>query len=136
MKASELLVTTSQQRGWCLEKVALVVRAVRTMSDEELEKALEEIVLKGAILSNFIPLPFTSYSENGKRLMAAWRRVQDKFPHSALIRDFVWKFWHPRQDHRDAVLDREILAGNGVDRGTPSAREAIGAAYQAAESLA
>lgn len=120
-------VSPTQVKGWCDYKVQSVVKAVMEASDEELRPTLEDAVFPRLMLHNFLALPFTRNSVQGQRLQAAWNDVKLKYPHSAIVREFVWKFWNP---HADTV---EAHFMDYVANHTPvSARDAVRQAFSAA----
>lgn len=125
--ANRLLVTPTQAKGWCDYKVQPVVKAVMEGSDDELRQALEHAVLDRVSFKNFLPLPFTRLSAEGRRLQAIWEEIKQKYSQSALMREFVWKFWRPRADMVDVYLMQNVPGHTPV-----SAREARKLAFTAA----
>ncbi|MBY0472969.1 hypothetical protein K2Q00_01615 [Patescibacteria group bacterium] len=125
---SKLCVSANQVLGWCDHKVGRVLWAVIAGTDLELCQTLENIALKGGIMSNFLPLPFDERSVPGQRLVQVWERIREAHPNSEIARTFVWKFWRPDEDSADAHM---IYGARG--EAPISYTDALARAYAAAE---
>ncbi len=108
LEKKPVMVPQSLVRGWSHPAVQRLRFAVQKKGDTapgHLRGELEQVLLKGAWMTAFLPVPFTEESVEGKSLSSALLYLKTRFPHRAAVQDFVFKFWDPERVDELALLD-------------------------------
>lgn len=108
LEKNTALVPPSLVKGWKHPAVQRLRFAVQKKGDTAfgyLQGELEHVLLKGAWMTAFLPVPFTEESAEGQLLNAVLKRAKERHPNRAMVQDFVFKFWNPDRVDELALLD-------------------------------
>jgi hypothetical protein len=103
-----VMVPQSLVRGWkhpAVQRLRFAVQKNGDTAPGHLQGELERVLLKGAWMTAFLPVPFTEESVEGKSLSSALLNLKARFPNRAMVQDFVFKFWNPDRVDELALLD-------------------------------
>jgi hypothetical protein len=107
-------ISRAQENAWKHPLVLAVqdalARNVRPYEFWRVVDLISDILLTRGLVSNFLPMPFTADSADGKRLSAVLDHLRKNYPHSETIRTFEWRFWDPERES-DAAEFMQMATG-------------------------
>jgi len=106
------VVPKSLCTGWSHPAVQRLRHALERLSPSDglLQRDLEEVLLRGVWMTDFLPVPFTNDSAEGVRLQAVLERAKVRHPNRRAVQEFVFKFWNP-----DVLDELALMSGDGLD---------------------
>jgi len=111
----EFAVPLLQIRGWKHPLVKKVQGFLAQPCDgSDFKTKVRNIILTEGLMKNFLSMPFTASSAEGRRLTYVLTELQKDLPQDEMIQNFYWRFWDPEKDLLNAQLMLEAFGQKPV----------------------